>query len=69
VLNHSNEAETVGVRIEAGADFADLFEVKDALAKKGEHYRRIVDGVLVLGYGAATSSARRASPRASRPLR
>jgi hypothetical protein len=29
------------LRIEADADFADLFEVKDSLAKKGETYRRI----------------------------
>jgi glycogen debranching enzyme len=50
VLNHSNEPESVEVRVEAGADFADLFEVKDALEKKGEHYRRIDDGKLVLGY-------------------
>jgi glycogen debranching enzyme len=50
VLNHANEPATVELRLEAGADFADLFEVKDALEKKGEHYRRIDDGLLVLGY-------------------
>jgi glycogen debranching enzyme len=50
VLNHANEPETVEVRIEAAADFADLFEVKDSLAKKGEHYTRIESGELVLGY-------------------
>lgn len=50
VLNHSSEPESVEVRVEAGADFADLFEVKDALEKKGEHYRRIDDGKVVLGY-------------------
>jgi len=50
VLNHANEPETVELRIEAGSDFADLFEVKDALAKKGEPYRRIGGGELVLGY-------------------
>ena len=38
------------VRIEAGSDFADLFEVKDDLKKKGEYYTRVDDGRLVLGY-------------------
>ena len=33
-----------------GADFADLFEVKDALAKKGTLYREVRAGDLVLGY-------------------
>src|SRR5829696_9572227 len=31
LLNHDAEAVDVAVRIEAGSDFADLFEVKDAL--------------------------------------
>ena len=48
--NHSKEPVEVSFEIEAGADFADLFEVKDALKKKGEHYREVRDGVLVLGY-------------------
>ena len=38
------------MRIEAASDFADLFEVKDALKKKGEYYTRVDDGRLVLGY-------------------
>jgi len=50
VQNHSAQPKTLDVRIEADADFADLFEVKDALPKKGEHYRRIEDGHVVLGY-------------------
>ena len=50
VLNHDDEPATVEVRLEAGADFADLFEVKDALAKKGESSRQVRDGELVLGY-------------------
>src|SRR5262249_58985571 len=37
-------------RIEAACDFADLFEVKDALAKKGKYTTRVDDGTLVLGY-------------------
>ncbi len=50
VLNHASEPVEVEVRIEAGADFADLMEVKDGLEKKGETYRRVEDGELVLGY-------------------
>lgn len=50
VLNHDREDAELEVRVEAGADFADLFEVKDALEKKGETYRDVRDGELVLGY-------------------
>jgi glycogen debranching enzyme len=50
VLNHSKEAVELELRLEAGSDFADLFEVKDALAKSGEHYRSAEADRLVLGY-------------------
>jgi glycogen debranching enzyme len=50
LLNHDPKPRTVELRIEAGADFADLFEVKDALAKKGELYREVRGETLVLGY-------------------
>ena len=50
VLNHGAEAEEVELRLEIGCDFADLFEVKDALAKKGEFYQKVQDRRLVLGY-------------------
>ena len=50
ILNHDEKATDLEVRIEAGSDFADLFEVKDALKKKGEYYTRVDDGRLVLGY-------------------
>jgi len=50
VLNHDSEPVEVELRLEAGADFADLFEVKDALAKKGETYHEVRGGELVLGY-------------------
>src|SRR5215469_12823619 len=55
ILNHSAKPADLDVRIEVGSDFADLFEVKDALKKQGEQYSRIEDGeaggkVLVLGY-------------------
>jgi glycogen debranching enzyme len=49
-LNHDIEPATVRVRIDAGSDFADLFEVKDALGKKGNYYTKIEEGSLVLGY-------------------
>ncbi|TAK09960.1 MAG: amylo-alpha-1,6-glucosidase [Candidatus Manganitrophaceae bacterium] len=50
IANHGKEPKTLQVRIEAGSDFADLFEVKDKLAKKGELYRRVDADKLVLGY-------------------
>jgi glycogen debranching enzyme len=50
ILNHGTEAEEVQLRLEYGSDFADLFEVKDALQKKGEFYQKIRDKQLVLGY-------------------
>ncbi|MBA3734519.1 MAG: amylo-alpha-1,6-glucosidase [Actinobacteria bacterium] len=50
VINHAGDTLAVALRLEAGADFADLFEVKDALAKKGETYQRVEEDVLVLGY-------------------
>ena len=50
ILNHSSAAVGLMVRIDADSDFADLFEVKDALQKKGSFYQRVEDGALVLGY-------------------
>jgi glycogen debranching enzyme len=50
LLNHSSEPVEVGLQLEAAADFADLFEVKDSLLKKGQLYREVRDGTLVLGY-------------------
>jgi glycogen debranching enzyme len=50
ILNHTATPRDVDVRLEAAGDFADLFEVKDALTKKGECYRRVDDHRLVLGY-------------------
>ena len=37
ILNHDEEPVELTVRIDAGSDFADLFEVKDALEKKGAY--------------------------------
>ena len=50
ILNHDDERVDLTVRLEAGSDFADLFEVKDALEKKGEYYSRVKRGRLLLGY-------------------
>ena len=50
LLNHDDKPVDLAVRIEADSDFADLFEVKDALKKQGEYYRHVDDGRLVIGY-------------------
>src|SRR5919201_1515507 len=50
LLNHAPKPLEVTARVDAGADFADLFEVKDALQKKGELYHELREHELVLGY-------------------
>jgi glycogen debranching enzyme len=50
VLNHGVEPYDLELVLLADADFADLFEVKDQLPKKGERYRRVEGSELVLGY-------------------
>jgi glycogen debranching enzyme len=50
ILNHDDQRIALTVRIDAGSDFADLFEVKDALKKKGRYSTRVERGRLVLGY-------------------
>jgi glycogen debranching enzyme len=50
ILNHDEKPVRLTVRIEAGCDFADLFEVKDALEKKGEYSARVKKGQLLLTY-------------------
>ena len=37
LLNHQEKAVDLAIRIDVGCDFADLFEVKDALAKQGTY--------------------------------
>ena len=49
-LNHDDQPVELDVHIEAESDFADLFEVKDALKKKGKYHRRIESDSLVLRY-------------------
>ncbi len=48
--NHGKNPFDLAIEIEADSDFADLFEVKDKLEKKGQTYRRVEQGRLVLGY-------------------
>ena len=50
VLNHENDPVDLTIRLDAASDFADLFEVKDALKKKGTYHNHVSDGHLVLGY-------------------
>jgi glycogen debranching enzyme len=50
ILNHDEKAVDLTIRVDAGSDFADLFEVKDALKKKGTYSTRVRDGRLVLAY-------------------
>ncbi|GAB3814375.1 hypothetical protein GCM10027605_59710 [Micromonospora zhanjiangensis] len=51
ILNHDEEPVRLEVRMEAGADFADLFEIKDEILEKtGERYAVVEEGALRLGY-------------------
>jgi glycogen debranching enzyme/putative sterol carrier protein len=50
IFNHTPEARNLHVHIDLDADFADLFEVKDALQKKGSLYNHVEDNTITLGY-------------------
>jgi glycogen debranching enzyme len=50
VLNHDNVPVDLDIRMEAASDFADLFEVKDALKKKGQYGNVVAGDSLVLRY-------------------
>ena len=50
LINHGEEPVELRMRLDVDADFADLFEVKDALTKQGTYSRGVEDGRLVLGY-------------------
>ena len=56
VLNHDEKPFDLTLRLEAASDFADLFEVKDALEKKGKYSAKVDPGRLVLGYQRETYS-------------
>jgi glycogen debranching enzyme len=68
ILNHDEKPVDLNVRLEAGCDFADLFEVKDALKKKGAYSARTENGRLVLAYKRGTYG-RATSITASEPAR
>jgi glycogen debranching enzyme len=64
VLNHGTEPIRPEIAIAVGADFADLFEVKDAtIEKPGKTFSRIEDGMLVLGYERGGYDRRPPAPR------
>ena len=50
ILNHAEEPIELTVRVDADSDFADLFEVKDALKKKGTYTTRVDEDGLHLVY-------------------
>lgn len=50
ILNHRATPVDLTVRVDAASDFADLFEVKDALTKKGVSKAIVEDERLVLRY-------------------
>ncbi|MGN6430287.1 MAG: amylo-alpha-1,6-glucosidase [Gaiellaceae bacterium] len=50
ILNHDEKLVDLTIRIDAASDFADLFEVKDDLKKKGTYSTRVKDGRLLLSY-------------------
>ena len=54
LLNHQGQPVDLVVRVDAGCDFADLFEVKDALAKQGTYSTNVDDGTLVMSYHRGT---------------
>ncbi len=50
ILNHDDKAVDLAVRLDADSDFADLFEIKDAVGKKGKYYHRVNGSHLLIGY-------------------
>jgi len=56
ILNHDEQPVELTVRIDVASDFADLFEVKDALVKTGKYGAHVDGGNLVLTYARDTFS-------------
>src|SRR5829696_1099544 len=54
ILNHDEQPADLKIRIDAASDFADLFEVKDALEKKGKYSTQVRNGSLHLRYERGT---------------
>ena len=60
ILNHDDKPVDLVVRLDADCDFADLFEVKDALDEEGHVLPAgSTSGTLLLGYERETFRARR----------
>jgi glycogen debranching enzyme len=55
-LNHEQGTVDLTIRIDADCDFADLFEVKDAVPKRGTFTKRVEQNELVLAYRRETFS-------------
>jgi glycogen debranching enzyme len=68
ILNHDEKPVNLAVRVDAASDFADLFEVKDALEKKGAYSTSIEKRRLLLRYERETYM-RETSISASAPAR
>ena len=68
ILNHDAEPVELTVRVEAASDFADLFEVKDALKKKGKYSATADKRQLLLTYERDTYK-RQTAISASAPAR
>jgi glycogen debranching enzyme len=68
ILNHDAEPVELTVRVDAASDFADLFEVKDALEKKGTYSTSVDNRRLLLTYERETYK-RQTAISASAPAR
>jgi glycogen debranching enzyme len=68
ILNHAAAPISLSVRLDAASDFADLFEVKDALRKKGRYAARFERRKLTLSYERGPF-VRATAITASRPAR
>ncbi len=54
ILNHKNENVSLALRIDAASDFADLFQIRDPIHKRGTYHARTDKDSLVLGYKRST---------------
>jgi glycogen debranching enzyme len=68
ILNHDADPVELTLRVEVASDFADLFEVKDALKKKGRYSAAVDERRLLLTYERDTYM-RQTAVSASAPAR
>ncbi|GAB3801044.1 amylo-alpha-1,6-glucosidase [Micromonospora zhanjiangensis] len=50
IFNHDRKPVDLDVRVEVAADFRDLARIRDGNPQVGEHYARVENGRLTLGY-------------------